>query len=86
MSGLKGEDQTQPGTGRWRITLEEWQPDGTRTVRVEGNCSAFVLAVCEDRTGPLQVLTQHDGPPAQRRAALKALREHIRATIGLGNR
>ena len=72
---------TQP-PGRWRVTLAEYEQDGTLKVRLEGNCSAFVLAVCEDRDGPLRVLTDHDGPPDQRRTALQALRDHIQTTIG----
>jgi hypothetical protein len=68
---------------RYRITLSEFLPDGTLKVRVEGNCSAYVLAITEDRTGgELRVLTDHDGPRSQRHKALEALTKHIRATIG----
>jgi hypothetical protein len=70
-----------PPARRWRITVTEWHDDGTQHVRLEGNCSAFVLAVCDDRTGDLRVLTDHDGPAQQRRTALTALSEHVRATI-----
>ena len=68
---------------RYRIALSEFRPDGTLKVRIEGNCSAFVLAITEDRTGELRVLTDHDGPANQRRTALRSLTEHIRVTIGL---
>ena len=68
---------------RYHLTLAEYQADGTLKVRIEGNCSAYVIGICEDRTGPLRVLTDHDGPPEQRRRALTALRDHVRKTIGL---
>ena len=69
---------------RFRIALHEFQEDGSLKVRVEGNCSAYVVAITEDRTGDLRILTEHDGPAAQRRKALLSLTQHIRATIGLG--
>jgi hypothetical protein len=75
---------TAEPTGRYRITLSEFNPDGTLTVRIEGNCSAFVVALTEDRTHNLRVLTDHDGPIEQRRTALTALTTHIKTTIGLG--
>lgn len=58
---------------RYRITLSEFLPDGTLKVRIEGNCSAYVFAVTEDRTGDLRVLTDHDGHVDQRRTALNSL-------------
>jgi hypothetical protein len=69
--------------GRYRITLSEFQPDGTLKVRIEGNCSAFVVALTEDRAENLRILADHDGPIEQRRTALKALISHIKATVGL---
>lgn len=69
---------------RFRITLSEFQPDGTLRTRVEGNCSAYVVAITEDRTGDLRILTDHDGPVDQCRKALRSLSAHIRATIGGG--
>lgn len=68
---------------RYRITLSEFGPDGSLRVRIEGNCSAYVVAITEDRTGDLRILTDHDGPVDQRRKALRSLTEHIRVTIGL---
>ena len=68
---------------RYRITLSEIRSDGTTKQLIEGACSAYVLAITEDRSGELRVLTDHDGPPTQRRKALDALTAHIRATIGL---
>jgi hypothetical protein len=68
---------------RYRITLSEIRSDGTTKLLIEGPCSAYVLAITEDRNGELRVLTDHDGPPSQRRRALDALTAHIRATIGL---
>lgn len=69
---------------RYEITLIEHTPDGTTRELLAGRCSAFVLAICADVNGELRVLTLHEGPTRQRRKAITALTEHIRATIGLG--
>jgi hypothetical protein len=69
---------------RYEITLVEHTPDGTTKELVAGRCSAFVLSICADVNGELRVLTVHEGPTSQRRRAITALTEHIRATIGLG--
>ncbi len=68
---------------RYQITLSEIRSDGTTKRLIEGACSAYILAIVEDRNGELRVLTDHDGPPSQRRRALDALLGHIGATIGL---
>lgn len=69
---------------RYEITLIEHTPEGTTKELVAGRCSAFVLAICADINSELRVLTMHEGPTSQRRKAIRALTEHIRATIGLG--
>jgi hypothetical protein len=69
---------------RYEITLVEHTPEGGTKELVAGRCSAFVLAICADVNGELRVLTLHEGPTGQRRKAISALTEHIRATIGLG--
>lgn len=69
---------------RYRISLREVRPDGTTKERLAGECSAYVIAIGEERDGELRVLTDHDGPTRQRRKAIRSLTEHIRATIGLG--
>lgn len=68
----------------YRITLVELGPDGTTKERIAGTCSAYVLAMCADINGELRILTDHDGPPGQRRTAITSLTQHIRATVGLG--
>jgi hypothetical protein len=69
---------------RFRITLSEVRPDGTTKERLSGDCSAYVIAICEERNGELHVLTDHDGPTRQRRRAIQSLMTHVRATVGLG--
>jgi hypothetical protein len=68
----------------FRVLLERIEPDGTTREIVAGDCSAYVLAICAEVNGELRVLTDHDGPPGQRRKAIRSLTEHIRRTIGLG--
>lgn len=72
-----------PPSSRYRLTLVEIRPDGTTKQLVDGICTAYLLAISEDKDGELRVLTDHDGPPLQRRTALNSLTAHIRATIGL---
>ena len=69
---------------RFRISLSEVRPDGTVKERLAGDCSAYVIAISEERDGELRVLTDHDGPTRQRRKAIRSLTEHVRATVGLG--
>lgn len=69
---------------RYRISLSEVRPDGTTKELLAGDCSAYVVAISEERDGELRILTDHDGPTRQRRKAIRSLTEHIRATIGLG--
>jgi hypothetical protein len=69
---------------RFRITLSEVRPDGTTKERLSGDCSAYVIAICEERNGELRVLTDHDGPTSQRRRAIQSLMAHAHTTIGLG--
>ena len=69
---------------RFRISLHEVRADGTTKERLAGDCSAYVIAIGEERDGELRVLTDHDGPIRQRHKAIRSLTEHIRATIGLG--
>ncbi len=69
---------------RYEITLVEHTPEGGTKELLAGRCSAFVLAICADVNGELRLLTLHEGPTGQRRKAISALTEHIRATIGLG--
>jgi hypothetical protein len=68
----------------YRISLHEVRADGTTKERLAGDCSAYVIAISEERDGELRVLTDHDGPVRQRHKAIRSLTEHIRATIGLG--
>ncbi|HET7486663.1 MAG TPA: hypothetical protein VFJ85_01955 [Acidimicrobiales bacterium] len=68
----------------YEVTVIEHAADGTTKELVGGRCSAFVLAICADVNGELRLLTLHEGPTGQRRKAISALSEHIRATIGLG--
>lgn len=75
---------TPKPVSRYRITVIETRPDGTTKERIAGTCSAYVLAISEDRDGELRVLTDHDGPIQQRRIAVTSLTEHVKATIGLG--
>ncbi len=72
----------QPSS-RYRLTLSEIRPDGTTKQLIDGLCTAYLLAITQDKDGDLRVLTDHDGPPAQRWTALKRLTAHIRATIGI---
>lgn len=69
---------------RFRVTLHEVRPDGTTKERLSGDCSAYVVAITEERNGNLRVFTDHDGPVRQRRRAIQSLMAHIQATIGLG--
>lgn len=69
---------------RYRISLHEVRPDGSTKELLAGDCSAYVIAIGEERDGELRVFTDHDGPVRQRRKAIRSLTEHIRATIGLG--
>lgn len=68
----------------YEVTVIEHAPDGTTKELVAGRCSAFVLAICADVNGELRILTLHEGPTAERQRAIRALSEHVRATIGLG--
>lgn len=67
----------------YRIVISELTPDGTIKERVAGDCSAYLMAITADINGELRILTDHDGPPAQRRKALNSLIAHIHASIGL---
>lgn len=66
----------------YEVSVIEHAADGTTKELVAGRCSAFVLAICADVNGELRVLTVHEGPTGQRRRAIGALSEHVRATIG----
>lgn len=66
---------------RYRITVVELRPDGTSKERFHGDCDAYLLAVTTTVRDQLRVLTDHDGPTAQRQTALEALITHVRATI-----
>ncbi|MGH8979951.1 MAG: hypothetical protein ACRDWE_02865 [Acidimicrobiales bacterium] len=69
---------------RFRITVHEVRPDGSTKERLSGECSAYVVAISEDRNDNLRVFTDHDGPVRQRRRAIQSLMAHVQATIGLG--
>ena len=66
------------------MVLTEIRPDGTTKDLIDATCSAYVLAVAQDQSGELRLLTDHAGPPGQRRTALSGLTAHIQATLGLG--
>ena len=68
----------------YRIVVSELTPDGTVKERIAGDCSAYLVTITADINGELRILTDHDGPPDQRRKALASLTAHVKAVIGLG--
>lgn len=68
----------------YRIVVSELTADGAVKERIAGDCSAYLVTITAEINGELRILTDHDGPPDQRRKALASLAAHIKATIGLG--
>lgn len=64
------------------IVLSELSPEGTVKERIAGECSAYLVAITADVNGELRILTDHDGPPDQRKKALDSLTAHVKAIIG----
>ena len=75
---------TTPSQRRYQLTLIEHLPDGRTKERFHGDCEAYAIAVTTTVRDELRVFTDHDGPIQQRRTALQALTDHIKATVGIG--
>ena len=66
----------------YRIVISELTPEGSVKERIAGDCSSYLVAITAEVGGELRILTDHDGPPDQRKKALASLTAHVKTIIG----